>query len=434
MKLNSDTFKVGGKAATYVLVICSLLQLVNYMDRQVMGVVLVPVMKEFGLSDSEGGLLATVLMVGVIIFVFPVAHLVDRWSRKKMIAILAVFWSLFTFLTGIVSSYALLLAARFFVGIGEAGFSPASTALISSSYPEQSRAQKLSIYAMFITVGSIVGVVLGGYLSAGFGGWRVPFLYFAVPGVILGILALFMQDYRTRVDSIRTAQTVGFWEGVRRLTSVPSLRWLFIGNGLYTGFIYAVVVWMPALLMRTYGFGEDKAGFVLGIIAVIGLVGVPLGGVIADRLQKRTLKGRIFFSSASILAAAVILLLALASMSNAGGQPMSVLTWILLSLYGFTNTMAMAPLIATTQDVITPELKSRSYGMMMLAQNVLGGAWSTVAVGAMSDAFGGGANGLSLALAITAVVALASLVFWWFASRHCPADILAARNAAAAVH
>ena len=432
MKLNSDTFKVGGRAATYVLVICSLLQLVNYMDRQVMGVVLVPVMKEFGLSDSEGGLLTTILMVGVIIFVFPVAHMVDRWSRKKMIALLAVSWSLFTFLTGIVSSYALLLATRFFVGIGEAGFSPASTALISSSYPEQTRAQKLSIYAMFITVGSIVGVVLGGFLSAGFG-WRIPFLYFAVPGVILGILALFMQDYKTRVDSTGTAQTVGFWEGVRRLASVPSLRWLWIGNGLYTGFIYAVVVWMPALLMRTYGFGKDRAGLVLGIIAVIGLVGVPLGGVLADRMQKRTLKGRIFFSSASILAAAVILLLGLASMSNAGGQSISALTWILLSLYGFTNTMAMAPLIATTQDVVTPELKGRSYGLMMLAQNVLGGAWSTLAVGAMSDAFGGGANGLSLALAITAVAALASLVFWWFASRHCPADIRAAKSAAAAV-
>jgi MFS family permease len=93
MNNNKDKFTVGGPKALYVMIICSLCYLMDYMDRQVMGVLLQPIKVEFGLSDFEAGLLPAVLVLGVIVFVFPTAHFVDRWSRKKMIAVLVAFWS-----------------------------------------------------------------------------------------------------------------------------------------------------------------------------------------------------------------------------------------------------------------------------------------------------------------------------------------------------
>ena len=428
MKNDKNTFQVGGPKALYVLIISSLCYLVDYMDRNVMGVLLQPIKIEFGLNDFQAGLLPTVLVIGVVLFVFPTAHLVDRWSRKKMISVMVLFWSLFTFLTGIARNFPTLLATRFFVGVGEAGYSPAAAALISASYHDKKKALMLGIYTMFVTVGSIIGVVLGGYVSANFGGWRVPFLYFAIPGVILAILALFMQDYKTVKASPDKEKTLGFWEGIKALMKIRSLRWLWLGYGLYSLLVTSVLAWIPALLMRTFGFGEDKAGVVIGIVALVGLMGAPIGGLIADRWQSKTLKGRIFLAGASVFAAAVILLFVLWSIAN-DGQSLSIRSYVLLALYGLTNTMAIAPLIAISQDVASPDLKGRAWGMSVLANNLLGGAWGPALAGAMSDGFGGGAHGLSIALAITGVLGMMALIFWWFSSRHCPADIATARSA-----
>jgi len=189
-------FEVGGRKATFVLIVCSALYMVNYMDRQVLSVVLEPMKHDLGLSDAQAGLLQTGFLISMGLFAIPLSYLVDRWSRSKAISLMAVFWSAATFVTGLGKSFLGVFIPRVLTGTGEAAFSSGAIALISASYPEQDRSKKLAVYNLFLLFGVAAGMILGGHLSAHHGGWRTPFFVFAVPGVILGVFAWFMQDYK----------------------------------------------------------------------------------------------------------------------------------------------------------------------------------------------------------------------------------------------
>ena len=174
-------YRTGGWSAHYVLIICTLLYAINYMDRQVFSVVLQPMKVELGLTDAECGLASTVLILGMALFSFPIAHMVDRWSRRKSIGLMAILWSGFTFLTGLANSFITVIIPRAFVGLGEAGFVPGGTAMVSASYSKEKRGRALGIFHIAIPLGAAVGVMLGGVISAKFG-WRTPFYYFGAKG------------------------------------------------------------------------------------------------------------------------------------------------------------------------------------------------------------------------------------------------------------
>ena len=157
--LKSDRFEVGDPRATYVLIICSLLYAIRYADWQVMAVVLEPMKLDLGLTDGQLGLVGSAYFIGIILCTLPAAYLVDVWSRRKTIGLMALVWSGFTLATGLVGGLTSLVVARFGVGVGEAGFAPGGTALVSASYPEDRRGRKLGIFNMFITVGIIVGKI-----------------------------------------------------------------------------------------------------------------------------------------------------------------------------------------------------------------------------------------------------------------------------------
>ena len=124
-------YHTGGWSAHFVMIICTLLFVVNYMDRQVFSAVLQPMKIDLGLTDAQAGGVATAFTLGMAIFSFPIAWMVDRWSRKKAVGIMALLWSGFTFLTGMASSFISLIIPRVLVGLGEAGFVPGGNALIS---------------------------------------------------------------------------------------------------------------------------------------------------------------------------------------------------------------------------------------------------------------------------------------------------------------
>ena len=190
-------YKIGGWSAHYILIICSLLYMVNYMDRQVLSAVLEPMKIDLGLSDTQAGSLQTIFLLSIAFFSLPVAYLVDRWSRRKAVALMAIFWSAFTYITGLGRNFIGVLIPRALVGVGESGFSAGGTAMLTAVYPPESRGKVMGVFNLVIPVGAALGVILGGYLSKNHGGWRTPFFVFAIPGIILGILAFFMRDYKT---------------------------------------------------------------------------------------------------------------------------------------------------------------------------------------------------------------------------------------------
>ena len=154
-------------------------------------------MEALKLTKTQVGWIQNFFLLSIGLFAIPVSYLVDRWSRKKGISLMALLWSVTTFVTGLGTGFASVVIPRVGVGVGEAGFGPGGTALIGASYKPEERGHKLGIFNMFIALGIVAGLLLGGFFAQKWG-LAAPFFVFAVPGIILGILALFMQDYPTR--------------------------------------------------------------------------------------------------------------------------------------------------------------------------------------------------------------------------------------------
>jgi MFS family permease len=418
----TEDFTVGGRRAAYVLIICSLFRAISYADWQVMSVVMEPMKRDLRFSDAQAGLVGSAFFFGIIVFTLPVAQLVDVWSRKKMIGLMAIAWSGFTLATGFVGGLTSLVLMRLGVGVGEDGFGPGGTALVSASYPTNKQGQKLGIFNVFITVGVILGVVAGGYLSANHGGWRTPFLVFGIPGIVLGVLAFFMQDYRLVEADGSNVEHSSLLTNLKQLWKIHTLRWLYLGLGMYAVLQISIGTWLPSLLMRAYGIKEDKAGLVMGVVTIIGLSGPILGGILSDKWQRRYAGGRMRLAAISIAIASILVWLVLLAAFDLSNKTLMYFCAAMMPLHSVFVGMALPAVAATSQEVVPPQLKGLSWGAATMALYLLGGAWGPLLVGAVSDRFGGGYEGLSLGLAITGAFGLVAAWAWLRTAQHVDAD------------
>lgn len=426
VKTGSD-FSSGGRNAETILIVCSLLYIVNYMDRQVLSVVLQPMKTDLGLTDGQAGMLQTTFFLSMAILAFPVSFLVDRWSRRKAVGIMAIIWSVATYITGMGNSFLGVLSPRILVGAGEAGFSAGGTAWITAAYPLRSRGKALGVFNIAISVGAALGAALGGYLCTHCGGWRTPFFVFAIPGIILGVIAFFLPDYKT-IKSTKGASSRSVIADTLSLWRIPSLKWLFIGFGMHNIMAFSLLVWTPALLMRSLNISASKAGLFMGISGIVSIFGALWGGWLADSWQRRNPHGRMLLAAVSDPLAAITSILALMLVHSSGTSVLISNPYLLASvifgcLYGVCAMLGLPALGAVTQDVVHPRLKGISWGMTMFSMYILGGAWGPALVGTLSGKMGSGALGLHTALISAAATGLLSGLCFWAGSRHYPKDV-----------
>ncbi len=414
-KAKTKEYPMGGMSAHSILIVLSLLWMINFMDRQVMSAVLEPMRIDLGLSDTQAGALHTIFLLSISFFSLPIAFLIDRWSRRKAVAIMAVIWSVFTFVTGLGRSFAGVFAPRIIVGVGEAGFSAGGTAMITAAYPPESRARAMGIFNIFVPLGAALGYILGGYLSANYGGWRTPFYVFAVPGVILGIASFFLKDYRT-VSAPVSGKRPGFLATFVSLWKIPTLKWLYIGHAMHNIMAVSILVWLPTFLMRTHNITEAKAGMTVGIISLMAIIGSPLGGFLADFWQKTNPRGRMLVPVVGDLTAAALLVPALI-------MDVSGIGLILMFAFGIFLMLGLPSIHTITQDVVTPGMKGMSWGMIILVIYLLGGGWAPAGIGLISDSLGGGAYGVKMALFIAPAAGLIAGILFLIGSRHYAADV-----------
>jgi MFS family permease len=411
-----EGFKLTSFQRHSILFICFLLYMINFMDRQVLSVVLEPMKHDLALSDTQAGLLQSGFFLSMALLTVPISYLVDRWSRRKALSLMAVIWSVSTYVTGLGKSFIGVLAPRVLTGIGEAGFPPAGTAMISAAYPPRTRSRVLGIFNAAIPLGAALGTILGGYLAQKYGSWRAPFYVFAVPGVILGIAALFLKDYKTVRETDETGKAKTAASSVATLFKTPTLRWLYLGYAMQLAMTMAFIVWGPAFLMRSQNLPVDKAGAIMGGIGLLGIIGAPLGGVIADLWQKKNPRGRIYTAMTAILISSV--LLALAMYFDFAGIGL-----VFGAVLGVFLVMGIPAVNSVSQDVVTPGLKGISWGIAGLVAMLLGAAWAPSAVGAISDSIGGGAAGLKYAMMLMTICGVVAAVLFWLASKPYPADL-----------
>ncbi len=409
-------FKVGGWGAHGVLITCSLLYMVNYMDRQVLAAVMQPMKVALGLSDAQAGSLQTLFFLSMAAFSLPVSYLVDRWSRRKAVGLMAIVWSAFTFITGLGKSYVGVLIPRVMVGVGESAFAAGGAAWITAMYPPGSRGRVMGVFSLVVPLGASLGFLLGGLISQRMGGWQYPFFVFAIPGILLGSMAFFMKDYRTVAHVDDQGNRKGFISSVSTLLKIPTLRRLYVGYGIRSFVHYSLLTWLPAYLMRSQGIAEDRAGTAMAVIAVMAIGGSVIGGVLADRWQQEEPRARVLLLALGDLLAAVSAIAALLLDVQGAG-------FLLMCAWSVMVMLGMPALTAVTQDVVEPAIRSISYGMGVFCSIVLGGAWGPVVVGAISDALGGGAQGLRNALIIVCLAGFVAAYVEWRGARTYPADM-----------
>lgn len=416
--------------ASYVLGLLFVAYVFNFIDRQILGILLDSIKRDLQVSDSVMGLLTgTAFAVFYATLGLPIARLADVWVRRTIVALGLALWSGMTAASGLAQNLVQLAGARIGVGVGEAALSPPAHSLISDYFPLEKRATALGIYAVGIHVGTLFGFKGGGVLDDAFG-WRNTFLIVGLPGLLLALLVRFTvrEPKRGRTDAARRAPApaVPVLEVLRHLMRQPSFVLLSIAMG-FTAFAgYAFSVWAPAFLRRAHGWSSSEAGDLGWPIGIGGAAGSIFAGWLADRLGRRDPR---WWSWVPAFA-------------GVGPLPFTLafLFWDepLLALVVSTPGMAIAafyqgPSFAAVQNLAPPPMRAVASGLLLFITTMIGYALGPPAIGLLNDhAFahhGELAVRYSLAVVLTGAGAGGTL-FYLLAARHLRADLHRAAAAA----
>jgi MFS family permease len=369
--------------AYYVFVLLFLLYMFDYIDRLVV-VSLFPYIKsEWGLTDTQCGMLVSAVYWSILLFTFPVSILIDRWSRKKSIGIMALLWSLATAVCALTRSFTQLFAARTVIGVGEAGYAPGGTAMISGIFPEEMRARILGIWNASIPMGSAIGIILGGVIAENFG-WRHAFGIVAIPGLIVAIMFFWVRDYQTvalvRSDDTGVKVNMSRMDVIRQFTRNGSLIFTNLGFAASAFVTTSLMSWLPTYYHRFELLDMSRAGVKSGSIMFMAIIGAPLGGFLADKWYRKVPKGRLLFPS---LSSAVTSLLILGAFLLFEGT----VQYITLMIAGITAVAFVPAAVSVTQDVVHPGLRAISLSICVIIQHVLGSSLGPIFVGMVSDRY-----------------------------------------------
>ena len=394
------------------LILLTGLNLLDYLDRQLLAAVLPALQGELGLGDTQAGTIASAFMLGYFLTSPIFGYLGDRWPRRWLVAAGVFVWSLGTLLSGHASVYVSLLLFRALVGFGEASFGTVSPGWLADLYAPIKRNNAITVFYLAIPVGSAVGYLLGGYMAVHYG-WRSAFLLAGYPGLLLAFLVLFLRE-PTRGASDRAPVTVtasnapgSGWGGYLALFKFP--RYLLVVAG-YTAQTFAMggfSLWAPTFLYRVHHMALDRAGFFFSAsLAVTGLLASLGGGLLATRWQRRTGNGYAWILAISSLAAVPAAFLGFTLTDLAWAKFALILTMFLLFLTtGPVNTLILETVPAT--------LRATSMAASIFAIHLFGDLWSPRIVGSLSDHWHNLQRALLVVLPIALVVS--ALVWLWLA-------------------
>jgi predicted MFS family arabinose efflux permease len=417
---SGNGYPVGRGQAWFAFAMTMALMMVDYLDRQVIVSLFPHIKAEWGLSDTQLGALVSIVSVTVALAALPVALLADRWSRVRSIVVMATVWSLATISCLFTRNYGQLMAARALVGLGEAGYGSVGAALIAGLFPTRLRAGLLAAFFASASVGSVLGVMLGGLIAARWG-WKAAFGVVGIPGLLLALMYLKVRDYRTVALVPARAESGGVAAfAVQSLLRSRTTLWVCLGAASQLIVVSAIWAWLPSFLNRFHGMAPDVAGVRAALVVLIGAAGSLVWGMVVDRVGTRRSRRRLQVMAGMCLL--TMLVLGATFAATAGELPNGA-QFMFIALGGFLMTCTVGPAAAIVLDVTHPGLRATGAAVLSLFQNLLGLAAGPAIVGVLSDEFG-----LDSALTlIPAFGALAALLFV-VASRSYEADRQLAGN------
>jgi MFS transporter, Spinster family, sphingosine-1-phosphate transporter len=370
----------------------------NYMDRYVGAAASPLIQKEFHLSDSQVGLLGSAFLLVYAVAAVPFGYWADRGVRRTVVAAGVAIWSLATLFTGFARTFAQLFVSRAVLGIGEAGYYPAGTSLLSDYFPKEQRGRVMSIWGAGSTFGIAVGFAGGGFIADKYG-WRSAFFFAAVPGILFALLAFGLREpLRGSAESIGRAVERIHDASLRNfldLLRIRTLRATILSQTLLYFVLASNAFWLPILLTRRFNLSVSKAGLLAGVVLVAGgLIGTLAGGWIADHRARNNPAAHLEVGIVGFLLGAVFISVALVAPLNVGPIPVFVPAFVLavVCLYLYSG-----PFTALAQNVVSPGLRASAVTMLLFISHVFGDSHSTFDVGVISQHVGS----LQTALLIT---------------------------------
>ena len=395
--------------SNYVFVLLFLLYMFDYIDRMVVTSMFTSIERDWGISHMQSGMLVSAVYWAIVLLTFPVSILIDRWSRTKTIGVMAIMWSLATALCALTGNFVQLFMARLLIGVGEAGYAPGGSAMISGLYPINKRAKMMGIWNASIPLGSAIGVLLGGMIAVKFG-WKHAFGIVALPGLIVAILFLFVKDYKTVdlsfIDTAKNKVKMEKKDMVKEFMTKKSVIFTYFGMAAVVFVTTSMLTWLPSYFEKVRGIAQETAGQMASAVMMLAIVGAPVGGMIIDKWHKTRKDARLLFPAISTLSAAIVLFIALAFFEG-------TIQYITLLVFGVLILAFVAGAAAVTQDVIHPGLRATSYAIAVVVQNLLGASTAPIIMGKIYDL-----TNIQTALQILPLVLLLGSILFWLGSRH----------------
>lgn len=407
----------------YVLGLLVVVYTFNFIDRQILAILLPAIKAEFGVTDTILGFLAgSAFALFYATLGVPIALLADRWNRRNLIALALAIWSGMTALSGVAANIVHLALARIGVGIGEAGCSPPAHSMISDLYGPEERSTAMGIFTLGISAGIMIAYLAGGWVAENIG-WREAFLIVGLPGLVLALLVRFTVREPVRGQSdgkLDSTARPGIVDVARFLFRRKSFLHLAVGSGLASFIGYAVISFFPTFLFRSHGMNLSEIGVWLGIIlGTAGGLGFAGGGYVADKLGRRGQRYALWgVAGATMLAWVFHFPVFLV------GNPYLALAFFVVPAI-FAN-FYLATTFAQIQGLVGLRMRAVASALLLFILNSVGLGLGPLFAGMLSDMLEGpfGAESMRYSLLLVAVVIGPwSACHYVAAGRHIEADL-----------
>ncbi|MGE4431035.1 MAG: spinster family MFS transporter [Sphingobium sp.] len=353
----------------------------NFIDRQIIGILAVPIKADLGLSDRQlglmGGLAFALFYSGLGI---PIARLADRHDRGLIMTISLALWSLMTAICGLAQNFWQIFLARLGVGVGEAGGVAPAYSLIADIYPADQRARALAIYSFGIPIGSASGIVFGGIIATLID-WRYAFFIVGFLGVLLApLFRKVVRDPRMDRPADAPREKGASIGDVLALIARKRSFWLLsVGASCSSMMGYGLFFWLPSFLVRSFGITLLSASLHYGAILLVGgIAGIWLGGRLADDMGKR--------SRGAYALIPAIAFIATIPFYAAGISAQSILMTIALLLVPTALGLVwLGPVIAAIQGLVPASMRTTASAIFLFINNLIGIGIGTPAIGWLSD-------------------------------------------------
>ena len=352
-----------------------LLNLFNYIDRQVLYAIFPLIQADLHLADWQLGVLASVFMTVYMCYAPVVGYLAGRVARSRLIAVSALVWSAATLACGAAKNFAHLLLARGFIGVGEGGFTTIAQPFLAEHQPPEKHALLLALFGLALPVGSALGYVLGGVLGKSFG-WRLAFMAVSIPGMFLALLSWFLPEGAGHsVTQAKPPQ----WQEYGQLFKNRPFLYVCLIQTVTTFLLGGFSAWVPTYLFRYTGLDVAQAGVWFGGLVIAGgAIGTVTGGKLAQKWLKKSSRAYYRVMLVSLLGAL---------------GPMWLGLWVtnmyaVLACFGAAIVFLFLPTGAIAAALVAetpPATRTMAFAVNIFIIHLLGDAFSPVLIGVLSN-------------------------------------------------